>query len=187
MPAMRTLVPSWLALLLVLPTVSACDSSKESKASPDDAAAKKAAEEDEAAKKVEERRKKREAEEAAKKKAEEDRKAQIEALCVIPKDAKKPKKLDKACEDLAKAQMSFFERQYADDPTALERMKASAPLQKANMMKMCTSMDIAVGLKHAFDNAPPGMASATNDLIATCIQKFGQPQAGESAVPGKPQ
>lgn len=183
MLAMRTLVAPLLALLLAV----ACDSSKnESKPSADDLAAKKAADADADAKKVEERRKKREEEAAAKTKAEAERKQQIEALCVLPKDAKKPKKLDKACEELAQAQMDFFARQYAQEPETLEKMKATAPLQKANMLKMCTSMDVAVGLKHAFDTAPLGFVSSTNDLIATCVQKLGAgAPAGDAALPGK--
>lgn len=179
---MRTLAASSLALLLVV----ACDSKSDSKPSADDLAAKKAAEDEAAAKKLEERKKKREEEAAAKAKAEEERKAAIEALCVVPKDVKKPKKLDKACEDLAQAQMDFFARQYEKEPETLEKMKATAPLQRANMMKMCTSMDVAVGLKHAFDNAPLGFAESTNDLIATCIQKLGaEAPAGDGALPGK--
>lgn len=182
MPTMRTLAATVIALVLAV----ACDSKSETKPSTDDLAAKKAAEDEENAKKVEERRKKREAEEAAKVKAEEERKQQIEALCVVPEDAKKPKKLDKACEDLAQAQMDFFARQYAEEPETLEKMKATAPLQKANILKMCTSMDVAVGLKHAFDNAPLGFASSTNDIIATCIQKLGSgAPAGDAALPGK--
>jgi hypothetical protein len=178
---MRTAVPSLLALLLV----TACDSKSESKPSTDDLNAKKAAEEAEEAKKIEERRKKREDEAAAKAKAEEERKQQIEALCVVPPDAKKPKKLDNACEDLAQAQMDYFARQYAEEPETLEKMKATAPLQKANILKMCTSMEVALGLKHAFDNAPLGFAPSTNDLIATCIQQLGDASAGSAALPGK--
>lgn len=183
MAPMHKLAAPSLALLLAV----ACDSSKgESKPTADDLTAKKAAEDEADAKKVEERKKKREEEAAAKVKAEEERKQQIEALCVVPKDAKKPKKLDKACEDLAQAQMDFFARQYEKEPETLEKMKATAPLQKANILKMCTSMDVAVGLKHAFDNAPPGFVSSTNDLIATCIQKLGAgAPAGDAAMPSK--
>ena len=182
MTSMRNLAASVLALLFVV----ACDSKSETKPGADDLAAKKAAEEEEAAKKVEERRKKREAEDAAKAEAEAARKQEIEALCVVPKDAKKPKKLDKACEDLAQAQMDYFARQYEKEPETLEKMKATAPLQKANILKMCTSMDVAMGLKHAFDNAPAGFASSTNDLIATCIQKLGAgAPAGDASLPGK--
>ena len=183
MAAMHKPAAPLLALLLAV----ACDSSKgESKPSAEDLAAKKAAEADADAKKVEERRKKREEEAAAKTKAEAERKAQIDALCVVPEGAKKPKKLEKACEDLAQAQMDFFARQYEKEPETLEKMKATAPLQRANMMKMCTSMDVAVGLKHAFDNAPLGFAESTNDLIATCIQKLGAgAPAGDAAMPDK--
>jgi len=182
-PMRNLLVPS-LAVLLVI----ACDSSSKGEAKPgaDELAAKKAAEEAEGAKKVEERKKKREEEDAAKAKAAEERKAAIDALCVVPKDAKKPKKLDKACEDLAKAQQDYFARQYEKDPETLEKMKATAPLQRANMMKMCTSMDVAVGLKHAFDTAPVGFVDSTNDIIATCIQKLGEgAPAGDASLPGK--
>jgi hypothetical protein len=180
---MLKLAAASFALLFVV----ACDSSSksESKPSADDLAAKKAAEDEAAAKKVEERKKKREEEDAAKAKAAEERKAAIDALCVVPKDAKKPKKLDKACEDTAKAQQDYFARQYEKEPETLEKMKATAPLQRANIIKMCTSMDVAVGLKHAFDNAPVGFVDSTNDIIATCIQKLGSEPAGDAALPGK--
>jgi regulator of protease activity HflC (stomatin/prohibitin superfamily) len=183
MAPMRNLsVPSLVLLLAV-----ACNSPKgDSKPSTDDAAAKKAAEEAEEAKKIEERRQKREAEEAAKVAAEAERKQQMEALCIVPEGVKKPKKLDKACEDLAQAQMDYFARQYAEEPETLEKMKATAPLQKANILKMCTGMDVALGLKHAFDNAPMGFASSTNDLIATCMQKLAtEAPPADAALPKK--
>ena len=90
---MRILSSSLLALLMA---TTACDSGK--KEAPDKAQAKAAEDKAAEAKRIEERRKAREAKAAAKKKAEEDKKKTIEGLCVIPEDAKKPKKLSEACE-----------------------------------------------------------------------------------------
>lgn len=170
-----------LLALLVLP---ACDSGgKKKEANPDaaKAAAEAKAEED----RIAERKKQREAKAAAAKKAEEDKKKVIEELCVVPPDANKPKKLDQACDALANAQSDFLARQYADDKDALAKLEKNAPMQKQNMLRMCTSMDVAVGLKNAFDNAPMGMAKDMNDIIATCMQKLGPAQGGGAAVPQK--
>jgi hypothetical protein len=178
---MRIIASSLLALLLV----PACDSDKKPKADPGDAAAKQAADEAESAKKVEERRKKREDEAAAKVKAEEDRKAKMDELCVVPQAAKKPKKLDAACDAMAEAQIAFLRRQYADNPDKLAGVEKNAPMQKANIIKMCSSMDVALGLQNAFVNAPMGYGEYLNDLIATCMQKLGKPDAAATAIPAK--
>jgi hypothetical protein len=181
MPAMRILASSLLALLLV----TACDSDSKPKQNPDDAAAKKAADEAEETKRIAERAKKREAEALAKVKAEEDRKAKMAELCVVPEDAKKPKKLDAACDAMAAAQIDFLRRQYADDPDKLAGVEKNAPMQKANIIKMCSSMDVALGLQNAFVNAPMGYGEYLNDLIATCMQKLGKPDPAGAAVPAK--
>lgn len=177
---MRTLGLSMLALLLV----TACDS-KDKKAEPNAEAAKQAEEEAASAKRIEERRKEREAKAAADAKAVEDRKTNMAALCVVPEDAKKPKKLDAACDAMAEAQLEFLRRQYADDADKLAGVEKNAPMQKANIIKMCSSMDVALGLKNAFDNAPMGYGEYLNDLIATCIQQLGKPDAAGAAVPAK--
>ncbi|MEM9454731.1 MAG: hypothetical protein AAGF11_11165 [Myxococcota bacterium] len=181
---MRILSCSVLALLLLAP---ACDSADKPKKA-DDAEAKKKAEEDETAKRIEQRRKDREAKAAAEKKAAEDKQKQIEALCVVPEGVKKPKKLDKACDALAEAQIEFLKRQYADSPDKLAGVEKNAAMQKANIIKMCSSMDLALGLKNAFDNAPMGYGESMNDMIAACIKKLAPvaPAGGGAAVPKKP-
>lgn len=177
---MRTLAPSLLALLLV----TACDSG-DAKPKQSAEADAKAAEEAEAAKRIEERRKEREAKAEAEAKAEEDRKTKIAELCVVPEDAKKPKKLDAACEAMAEAQIEFLRRQYAEDAGKLAGVEKNAPMQKANILKMCSSTDVALGLKNAFDNAPMGYGEYLNDIIATCMQTLGKPSDAGAAVPAK--
>ena len=174
------------ASLSVLLLVPACDSGKKTDAKPDDEAAKKAEEEAAEAKRIEERRKEREAKVAAEKQAEEERVKKIAELCVVPEDAKRPKKLDAACEATAEAQLEFLRRQYADDPAKLEGVEKNAPMQKANLIKMCSSMDVALGLKNAFDNAPEGYGESMNDIMATCLRQLGNPSEMKAAVPGKP-
>lgn len=181
---MRILSASSLVLLLAMAPVG-CDSGKKSDTKQDDAAAKQAEEEAEAAKRIEERRKEREAKAAADKKAEEDRIKTIEGLCVVPEDAKKPKKLDQACQAMADAQIEFLKRQYADDPEKAAGVDGKADLMKAHMLKMCTSFDIALGLKNAFDNAPEGYAEHMNDIVGTCMQQLGNPADMKAGVPGK--
>lgn len=176
-------IPS--AALLALLLVPACDSSKKSDSKADDAAAKKAEEDAEAAKRVEERRKEREAKAAAEKQAEEDRKKTIEGLCVVPEDAKKPKKLEDACQAMADAQIAFLEKQYKDNPEKAAGVGEKSALMKAHMMKMCTSFDIALGLKNAFDNAPEGYAEHMNDIVSTCMMQLGNPADMKAGVPAR--
>ena len=163
---------------------AACDSKEQ----PNPQADQKAAEEAEMAKRIEERRLEREAKAAAEKKAAEETKATIESLCVVPEDAKKPKNVEAACKAAADAQIEFLKRQYAEEPDKLAGVEKNAALQKANLMKMCTSTDVALGLENAFENAPMGYGSSMNDIIATCMQQLGRPSAGAAgaAVPPKP-
>lgn len=182
---MRILSCSVFALLLVAP---ACDSAEKPK-KVDDAEAKKKAEEDETAKRIEQRRKDREAKAAAEKKAEEEKQKAIEALCVVPEGVKKPKKLGKACEAAGEAQIAFLERAFADDPGKLAGVEKNAAMQKAQLLKSCSNMDVALGLKNAFDNAPKEYGPAISDIIRTCVGALGPatpPPGAGGAVPKKP-
>lgn len=170
--------------LLVLLMMPACDSGEKPKANPDEA--KQAADEKATEDGIAKRKQEREAKAAAEKKAAEDKKKLIDELCVVPADAKPPKKLDQACEALAAAQGEFFARQYADDPESAAKLEKSAPMQKQNILRMCTSMDFALGLKNAFDKAPLGMAKDINDIISVCTVKFAPAGGGAAAVPPKP-
>lgn len=180
---MRILSRSLLALLFVAP---ACDSSKPKKT--EDAAAKKAADEEaEKEKRIEQRRKDREAKAAAEKQAAEDQKKAIDALCVVPEGVKKPKKLDQACAAAGDAQIEFLKRAFADKPEKLAGVEKNAAMQKAQLLKSCGSIDVALGLKNAFDNAPKEYGPAISDIIGTCVGKLGPaaPPAGAGAVPPK--
>lgn len=171
-----------LVFLLVAP---ACDSDKKPQTDPE--ADKKANEEAEEAKRIEQRRLEREAKAEAEKKEAEEKVATIEALCVVPEGAKLPKKIDEACTAAADAQIEFLKKQYADEPDKLAGVEKNAAMQKANMLKMCSSVEVAVGLQNAFENAPMGYGGSMNDIMATCIRKLGSPAAGGgAAVPPKP-
>lgn len=177
---MRTLSSTVLALLLV----TACDSGKKATPAPDEST--KAAEQDDTDKRLEERRKEREAKAAAEVKAAEDRKVKIDELCTVPADAKKPKKLDAACDAMAEAQLAFLRRNYTGDAAKLEGVEKNAPMQKANILKMCSSMDVALGLQNAFDNAPEGYGEYMNDIVAVCLTKLGPADTGAgAALPAK--
>jgi predicted lipid-binding transport protein (Tim44 family) len=183
MPAMRTLARSLLALLLV----TACDSGeKKPKAeSPEDLDAKKAAAAAEDAKNVEERRKEREAKAAAEAKAAEDLKAQIDALCVVPEGAKKPKKLGDACEAVVTAQSSFIQRAFAHDPAKLEKLKGASQMQNQMTTQMCLAgnIDVAVCQKHALDSAPKELGKDLNDIMRVCVEKYGAAPKGPAVLP----
>ncbi len=182
---MRTLFPSLLALLLV----PACDSSSKP-SGPSEAEAKAAAEEAASAKRIDERRKKREAE--TKRVADEEaaKQEQIAALCIVP-EGKHPKKLGQACQGVVDAEVAFLERNYADKPEALAKLKSASQMQTQMTMQMCqagASMEVALCQKHALDNAPKEFKKELAALKRTCVDKFGAPPKGGAApaVPKKP-
>jgi len=176
---MRILSSSLLALLMV----TACDSGKKAGPSPEQ---NKAAEEEAAKdKRIAQRAQDRKDKAAAKVKADEDRAANMLTLCTVPEGVKKPKKLDVACDAMAEAQIEFLRREYAKDEGKLAGVEKNATMQKANIIKMCSSMDVALGLENAFDNAPLGYGEHLNDLIGACMQKLGKPSDASAAVPAK--
>ncbi|MCH9688591.1 MAG: hypothetical protein K0V04_44580 [Deltaproteobacteria bacterium] len=183
---MRILCTSLLALLLV----PACDSSSKPKG-PSEEEKKAAQEQAETDKRIDERRKKREAEAKAKEDAEAAKQEKIAALCVLPEDAKPPKKLSAACQGVVDAEVAFLDRHYADNPTALEKLKSASKMQTQMTMQMCEaggSINVAVCQKHALDNAPKEFKKDLSALKRVCVDKFGSKKApaGAAVVPKKP-
>src|SRR5689334_19691738 len=103
-----------LALLPLLSTASGCDNSERNERIAD--VDKKPAEDAEEAKRVEERRMKREAEAKAKADAEEQVRVEIGKIAVLP--AKKPKKLDEACQGAVDAHDRFMQRLHTGESLA---------------------------------------------------------------------
>lgn len=150
----------------------ACDDSAAKQKEADEQAAKAKAEEEERAA-AEERKKKREAQDQAEAEAEAQRKAQIDALAVLPE--KFPKKLDKVCADVGKAQNDFMDRVYADQPETLEKWKANPSAQQMIIAqcKKTGSVESAACQVNALNNAPQEFSKSFPELLSACNEKFG--------------
>ncbi len=160
-----------LLLLTFTVAVAGCDDGSEAKAKAEAEAKAKAdekkAEDDALAK--------RKADREAKKKAKEDAEAAkakaIDELCVLPE--KMPKKLDKACEDAAKAQDEFMQKHYEGEALAKWNGAKSGQLQTATAM--CTkagSIEAAACQANALRNAPEEHKKALPDFLRRCMEKF---------------
>jgi hypothetical protein len=93
-------------------------------------------------------------------------------LCVVPDGVTMPTTLDAACEAMAEAKLAYLRSEFADDPGKLAGIEKYASMEKANMRRVCSSMDVALGIKHAFDHAPRGYGPYINDIIASCLTKL---------------
>ena len=123
---------------------------------------------------LEERRKEREAKEAAAKKAEDERKAQLDALTVLPD--KLPKDVKKACQAVADANVAFMERAMADDPDALARWQELKASQVSMTIQQCTregSLEVAACQAAALEKAPPDFKKDIPLIFMHCKDKFG--------------
>jgi hypothetical protein len=169
------------ASLLLAPI--GCDSGGGADSKADAKLDAKAQEEAELQKRLEERRKKREEEQKAKEEAAAKKEAQLDAVAIVPEGAKLPKDLAKACDEVGKAQMAFFERNYEGE--TLEKLKASSGTAIPMTVGTCKksgSIEAAVCQVHALNTAPPEMKEDLSLLLRKCLDKFGK-NPGSSAVP----
>lgn len=137
------------------------------RAAAEKAAAEKAAMEAElAAKKA-----KREAEKKAAEDAKKAYEAKVDALCVVPETL--PKKLDKACADVAKANDDFMTRMYTGE--ALERWQKAKQMQLGMTTSQCMktgSIEVAACQIAAMNGAGEDMKKGLPDLLRRCIEKY---------------
>ena len=165
--------------VLLIPALAACDepppepAQTEPKVDPiAEAAAKKKAER-EAAKKAEEE-------------AEQARLAKIAEIATLPPDAKPPKKLEKACEDVAAANDEFMNKNFEGE--AIEKWNAAKGTQMGMMKTNCIkggNMEVAMCQAHAMRTAPPELKKDLPDLLSACINKYkdGAPAAEGGEAP----
>lgn len=160
-----------LALALSLPLLSACGG----EAKKDEPAPTKAEEpkkEDDA---IARRRADREAKAKAEKDAEDARVAAVDKLTVLP--AKLPKDIKKACDAVAEAQLTFFEKMYTGPE--LEKLKAAQGTQRPMTISQCTStgsIQAAACQANALTTAEgPELKTSISDIMRVCLEKFAKP------------
>ena len=183
MPVVRPLAHAICFSLCFALVGPGCDSASGGKDAAAEAAAKKEKEEEEKQKRIDERRKKREAEEAEKKKAEEEKQAKLDAICVLPETL--PKKVDKACEEVATAQDGFMQRLYADKPETIEKWNNAKGTQIPLTVTQCKkagSLEVAACQKHALESATVELKKEIPGIFRTCIDKFGKPPEADGAA-----
>lgn len=148
--------------------------SKPAEAKKDEAAAdtKVAAVDDAVAK----RRADREAKEQAVKDAEAKKQQQIKDLAALPE--KLPKKLDKACDEVAAAQDAFMQKWFPDQASQWASGKST---QLDLTRKTCVgggSIEVAACQAKALADAPEELRKEIPALLTACIEKFGPKPAG---------
>lgn len=115
------------------------------------------------------------AREAEKKKEEEAKAAydaKVDALCVLPE--KMPKKLAKACDQVAVANDKFMTRMYTGD--ALDKWNKAKQMQLGMTKAQCNKagkIEVAACQMNAMNTAQEDMKKALPDLLRRCIEKFG--------------
>lgn len=118
------------------------------------------------------RKAEREAKAAAEKEAAEKEAAAIDALAVLPDPM--PKKLDKACDERAKAEDEFMKKHY--DGEALAKWEAAKATQLGFAKQNCVkggSIEVAACQINAMRSAPSELRKKLPDLLKRCMDKFG--------------
>lgn len=192
--SISTALPISLGALGAMGAIGALASGCDSSPAPSDAAlaaakAEKEKEDAEAARRTEEFRRKREAEEQKKKEAEAAKTAALDAVCVVPEGAKKPKKLAQACQAVVDAHDGFMQRHYADDAETLEKWNAAKGTQVPFTLATCNktgSIEAAMCQKHALDSAPVELKEDAPEILRRCIDKYAGGRAAKGpALPTK--
>lgn len=131
-------------------------------AAPDDAVAK--------------RRAAREAKEQEAKDAEAKKQQQIKDLATLPE--KLPKKLDKACDEVATVQDAFMQRMFPDQAAKLAAGKAKQMADTKSACMGAGSIEVAACQAKALTDAPQELRKEIPALLSACIEKYGAKPAG---------
>jgi hypothetical protein len=129
------------------------------------------------------RRAEREAQQRAKQEAEEHLRSELIRLCVVPDGGEPP-----SCEEVSQAYDAFV-RRVSDNETIADWDGGKKDEALAMAIVQCTqsgSGKVAACQKHAFDNAGKEIAAHAEDLLDTCIDRFGKAGGDPGAVPAKP-
>jgi len=174
-------------IFVTMSLLCACDSDK----GPSEKEKAAAAAEAEKAKKDEEALAKRKADREAKSKAEKEAKAKfdaaLEAVAVVPEDAKLNSDLVKACDEVAEAHDAFMQRLQTGD--ALEQWNAKKEEKMPMTMIKCSqgnSPKIAACVKNGLDNAPAELKDAFDAIFDRCVDKYRSKSGGAGTIRKKP-
>jgi len=162
-----------LSSLMACTLLVACDKS-------DDKADKKAEEKELTAdeKAVQERLEKKRAERAAKEEAAKKEAEAVKALAALPEEM--PKDLEAACAAAAEAEDAFMNRMF--EGNAVEQWNAAKDTQLGMRKANCTkqgNIEIPACQAKAMGDAPEEFAKKLPDILAACIEKYGEDAAAE--------
>jgi hypothetical protein len=158
----------------VAPSMAGCNSgeAEAQRAALEAAIAKKKAEESKLDEQLAARKAAREAEKKKEDEAKAAYAAKVDALCVLPE--KLPKKVAKACDQVAEANDEFMKRMYAG--AALEKWEKAKQMQLGMTKAQCTKtgkVEVAACQMNAMNTAQDDMKKALPDIMRRCIEKFG--------------
>lgn len=129
------------------------------------------------------RKAEREAKQKAKEEAEEHLRQELVRLCIVPEGGKRT-----TCEEVAQAYDAFV-RRVGDDKMIADwdgGQKDEAMAMAAVQCTQAGSSSVAACQEHALENAGKELAPHAEDLLDTCIDKFGKAGGDPGAVPTKP-
>lgn len=144
-------------------------------------ASQKAEVDDEA---VARRKAEREAKQKAKEEAEEHLRQELARLCVVPEGGDEPP----TCEAVSLAHDAFV-RRVGDEKMVADWDGGEKDEAMAMTVVQCTqsgSGKVAACQKNALDNAGKELAAHADELLDTCIRKFGKAGGNPGPVPTRP-
>jgi hypothetical protein len=130
------------------------------------------------------RKAKREADAQAKADADKAKAEAFEKITIVP--AKKPKKIEAACEEVGKAQDRFMQRLHTGEVLAKWNADKGAMLMTQAQCNKVGSIEVAACQIHALDQAPPELKEDALTILQKCTDKFAPPpSAGDAKIPRK--
>lgn len=130
------------------------------------------------------RKAEREAKQKAEEEAQEHLRRELARLCVVPEGGDKPP----SCEEVSQAHDAFV-RRLGDEKMVGDWDGGEKDEAMAMTVVQCTqsgSGKVAACQKHALDNAGKELAAHADELLDTCIRKFGKAGGDPGAVPIRP-
>ncbi len=149
--------------------LSGCDSGTPAP-QPNAAAADQAKEDAELEARLEARKKERLAKSEEEKRKQEEIAQKIAEITVIPDDAKIPKKVADACEQVVEAQKGFMKKFHS------QVEEAALTTQLGMLRKQCNEMNdpkVAMCQKYALDATTEELQKSINEYLPKCMEKYG--------------
>jgi len=136
-------------------------------------------------KRMADRKAKREADELAKADATKAKGDALDKITVLP--AKKPKKIEAACDAVGAAQDRFMQRLHTGEVLAKWNADKGAMLMTQAQCNKVGSIDVAACQANALDQAPPELKEDALTILQRCTDKFAPPPpaGGDAKIPRK--